>query len=253
MLEKLNLYSCIYVKRGFLLPPIALWHCPGVDCHQTYIIVCCLGFEISEYQKRQAAMTVRKVTKQKGEATRRYQVIFLFFSLLVCSVFSSLFTLPSTCFLFLLSTPSLNTPTLFMNGLRLSVYWDSQQCQVDSCPLALLLSVFSCWVKCLSAHTMTWFKLKQLLSINEKTEGCLHGVLSLKGDISVHDMWVLCHTCLDKLYGLRKLFVFYFSFFSVALSPSVDIRIVTVYPKQKPFICPCAPFDCNYSIQFVEL
>uniref|UniRef100_A0A3B5AM85 Rho guanine nucleotide exchange factor 9 n=1 Tax=Stegastes partitus TaxID=144197 RepID=A0A3B5AM85_9TELE len=33
-----------------------------------------IGFEISEYQKRQAAMTVRKVTKQKGEATRRYQV-----------------------------------------------------------------------------------------------------------------------------------------------------------------------------------
>lgn len=25
-----------------------------------------IGFEISEYQKRQAAMTVRKVTKQKG-------------------------------------------------------------------------------------------------------------------------------------------------------------------------------------------
>ncbi|XP_035288275.1 uncharacterized protein arhgef9a isoform X3 [Anguilla anguilla] len=33
-----------------------------------------IGFEISEYQKRQAAMTVRKVTKQKGEATKRYQV-----------------------------------------------------------------------------------------------------------------------------------------------------------------------------------
>uniref|UniRef100_A0A3Q3SAQ7 Rho guanine nucleotide exchange factor 9 n=1 Tax=Mastacembelus armatus TaxID=205130 RepID=A0A3Q3SAQ7_9TELE len=38
-----------------------------------------IGFEISEYQKRQAAMTVRKVTKQKGEATRRYQVISFFF------------------------------------------------------------------------------------------------------------------------------------------------------------------------------
>lgn len=37
------------------------------------------GFEISEYQKRQAAMTVRKVTKQKGEATRRYQVTSPFF------------------------------------------------------------------------------------------------------------------------------------------------------------------------------
>uniref|UniRef100_A0A8B9JHG3 Rho guanine nucleotide exchange factor 9 n=1 Tax=Astyanax mexicanus TaxID=7994 RepID=A0A8B9JHG3_ASTMX len=33
-----------------------------------------IGFEISEYQKRQAAMTVRKVTKQKGEAPKRYQV-----------------------------------------------------------------------------------------------------------------------------------------------------------------------------------
>uniref|UniRef100_A0AAY4CQD7 Rho guanine nucleotide exchange factor 9 n=1 Tax=Denticeps clupeoides TaxID=299321 RepID=A0AAY4CQD7_9TELE len=33
-----------------------------------------IGFEISEYQKRQAAMTVRKVTKQKGEATKRYQL-----------------------------------------------------------------------------------------------------------------------------------------------------------------------------------
>ncbi|KAI7790117.1 putative rho guanine nucleotide exchange factor 9-like [Triplophysa rosa] len=30
-----------------------------------------MGFEISEYQKRQAAMTVRKVTKQKGEAPRK--------------------------------------------------------------------------------------------------------------------------------------------------------------------------------------
>lgn len=60
----------------------------------------CLGFEISEYQKRQAAMTVRKVTKQKGEATRRYQVIFFtFLSSLVCSVFSSLFTLHRICFL----------------------------------------------------------------------------------------------------------------------------------------------------------
>ncbi|KAL0973784.1 hypothetical protein UPYG_G00211130 [Umbra pygmaea] len=33
-----------------------------------------IGFEISEYQKRQAALTVRKVAKQKGETTRRYQV-----------------------------------------------------------------------------------------------------------------------------------------------------------------------------------
>ncbi|XP_065128072.2 rho guanine nucleotide exchange factor 9b isoform X2 [Paramisgurnus dabryanus] len=33
-----------------------------------------IGFEISEYQKRQAAMTVRKVTKHKGEAAKRYQV-----------------------------------------------------------------------------------------------------------------------------------------------------------------------------------
>lgn len=77
------------------------------NIYKTYNAVCCLGFEISEYQKRQAAMTVRKVTKQKGEATRRYQVIFLFFSSLVCSVFSSLFTLPLTCSLFLLSIPFL--------------------------------------------------------------------------------------------------------------------------------------------------
>ncbi|KAJ8014974.1 hypothetical protein DPEC_G00021340 [Dallia pectoralis] len=33
-----------------------------------------IGFEISEYQKRQAALTVRKAAKQKGETTRRYQV-----------------------------------------------------------------------------------------------------------------------------------------------------------------------------------
>uniref|UniRef100_A0A672KWQ2 PH domain-containing protein n=1 Tax=Sinocyclocheilus grahami TaxID=75366 RepID=A0A672KWQ2_SINGR len=38
-----------------------------------------IGFEISEYQKRQAAMTVRKVAKQKGEATKRYQVNSTFF------------------------------------------------------------------------------------------------------------------------------------------------------------------------------
>ncbi|KAF4085594.1 hypothetical protein AMELA_G00096900 [Ameiurus melas] len=36
-----------------------------------------IGFEISEYQKRQAALTVRKVTKQKGEAPKRYQTLFL--------------------------------------------------------------------------------------------------------------------------------------------------------------------------------
>ncbi|XP_037635793.1 uncharacterized protein LOC119494183 isoform X6 [Sebastes umbrosus] len=40
-----------------------------------------IGFEISEYQKRQAAMTVRKVTKQKGEATRRYQIGSMFWQL----------------------------------------------------------------------------------------------------------------------------------------------------------------------------
>lgn len=34
------------------------------------LIFIILGFEISEYQKRQAAMTVRKVTKQKGEAPK---------------------------------------------------------------------------------------------------------------------------------------------------------------------------------------
>lgn len=41
--------------------------------------------------------------------------------------------------------------------------------------------------------------VKQLLSINEKTEGCLHDLLSLKGDTSVHDMRVLCHACLEKI------------------------------------------------------
>lgn len=41
--------------------------------------------------------------------------------------------------------------------------------------------------------------VKQLLSINEKTEGCLHEVLSLKGDSSVQGMWVLCHACLEKI------------------------------------------------------
>ncbi|XP_070818193.1 uncharacterized protein [Chaetodon trifascialis] len=107
-----------------------------------------IGFEISEYQKRQAAMTVRKVTKQKGEATRRYQVISLFFSSLLCSVFSSLFTLPLTCSLFLLSTPFLNTSTLFMKGPRLSVYSVSRNVQ--------WIHVFSLYYfhfKCLSAHT----------------------------------------------------------------------------------------------------
>ncbi|KAM9471111.1 rho guanine nucleotide exchange factor 9b isoform 3-T3 [Clarias gariepinus] len=37
-----------------------------------------IGFEISEYQKRQAAMTVHKVTKQKGEAPKHYQYFFEF-------------------------------------------------------------------------------------------------------------------------------------------------------------------------------
>uniref|UniRef100_A0A8C8ERT7 Rho guanine nucleotide exchange factor 9 n=1 Tax=Oncorhynchus tshawytscha TaxID=74940 RepID=A0A8C8ERT7_ONCTS len=46
-----------------------------------------IGFEISEYQKRQAALTVRKVSKQKGETSRRHQVIYLslsLFSLTLC-------------------------------------------------------------------------------------------------------------------------------------------------------------------------
>ncbi|XP_058252524.1 uncharacterized protein LOC131357531 isoform X3 [Hemibagrus wyckioides] len=37
-----------------------------------------IGFKISEYQKHQAAMTVRKVTKQKGEAPKRYQYFLEF-------------------------------------------------------------------------------------------------------------------------------------------------------------------------------
>lgn len=41
------------------------------------------GFEISEYQKRQAAMTVRKVTKQKGEPPKRHQVNSALFSSLL--------------------------------------------------------------------------------------------------------------------------------------------------------------------------
>lgn len=88
-----------------------------------YCVVCCSGFEISEYQKRQAAMTVRKVTKQKGEATRRYQVISHFFSSLACSVFSSLFTLPSTCFLlyFLHCLFKTCIAFFFMEGRRLAV------------------------------------------------------------------------------------------------------------------------------------
>ncbi|XP_075959384.1 uncharacterized protein LOC142962672 isoform X3 [Anarhichas minor] len=92
-----------------------------------------IGFEISEYQKRQAAMTVRKVTKQKGEATRRYQVISLFLFLagvlcLLIAVYSLLLNLLSSFFFFFFPTFYtffLNTPTLFMNGPRLSVYYVS--------------------------------------------------------------------------------------------------------------------------------
>lgn len=98
--EELDLYSSIASCDLFL-------HF-ATSCKKQNVVFP-LGFEISEYQKRQAAMTVRKVTKQKGEATRRYQVIFLFFSSPVCSVFSSLFTLPLTCFVCLLhSTPLWN-------------------------------------------------------------------------------------------------------------------------------------------------
>lgn len=40
--------------------------------------------------------------------------------------------------------------------------------------------------------------IKQLLSINEKTEGCLHEVLSLKDDSGVR-MWVLGHACHETI------------------------------------------------------
>lgn len=86
---------CLYVFNTNLLVSLIAF-----KIWDKWFSLACLGFEISEYQKRQAAMTVRKVTKQKGEATRRYQVIFFtFLSSLVCSVFSSLFTLHRICFL----------------------------------------------------------------------------------------------------------------------------------------------------------
>uniref|UniRef100_A0A8K9XMT7 Rho guanine nucleotide exchange factor 9 n=1 Tax=Oncorhynchus mykiss TaxID=8022 RepID=A0A8K9XMT7_ONCMY len=61
-----------------------------------------IGFEISEYQKRQAALTVRKVSKQKGETTRRHQVIYLSFSLALFSLFSL-----TVCLLIAVYLPSL--------------------------------------------------------------------------------------------------------------------------------------------------
>lgn len=75
-------------------------------------LVCPPGFEISEYQKRQAAMTVRKVTKQKGEATRRYQVILLLlFSRLaglLCLLIAVYSFLNLLCVFFLLNTFFIN-------------------------------------------------------------------------------------------------------------------------------------------------
>lgn len=53
-------------------------------------------------------------------------------------------------------------------------------------------------VKPIHEDDLIWV-VKQLLSINEKTEGCLHELLSLKGDTSVPDMRVLCHACLEKI------------------------------------------------------
>ena len=38
------------------------------------IYFCVTGFEISENQKRQAAMTVRKVSKQKGKTAFNYNL-----------------------------------------------------------------------------------------------------------------------------------------------------------------------------------
>lgn len=158
----------------------------------------CLGFEISEYQKRQAAMTVRKVTKQKGEATRRYQVIFFtFLSSLVCSVFSSLFTLHRICFLTFLTCH-----IFFLNKHTHYVYeWTKILCVLRELAMASGLvfssliafaAVFCCWIRCLSAHTRgCQAMLERLLSTNEKTEGCLHEGLSLKGDINVCDTWIL--------------------------------------------------------------
>lgn len=57
---------------------------------------------------------------------------------------------------------------------------------------------------------MTWYELKQLLSINEKTEGCLHEVFSLKGDASVHGMRILCHACLKKRNASDSCLHFFF-------------------------------------------
>uniref|UniRef100_A0A673VIR7 Rho guanine nucleotide exchange factor 9 n=1 Tax=Salmo trutta TaxID=8032 RepID=A0A673VIR7_SALTR len=82
-----------------------------------------IGFEISEYQKRQAALTVRKVSKQKGETSRRHQVI-LSLSLLSDTLSSHrcLLNKPHTLFYLRLSCTHTHTHTPYIH-IRTSVFY----------------------------------------------------------------------------------------------------------------------------------
>lgn len=46
----------------------------------------------------------------------------------------------------------------------------------------------------------------------------MHEVLSLKEDAGVHDMWVLCHACLESDLKYRTELEFFFSYWGKASS-----------------------------------
>ncbi|XP_072520318.1 rho guanine nucleotide exchange factor 9b isoform X9 [Salminus brasiliensis] len=95
-----------------------------------------IGFEISEYQKRQAAMTVRKVTKQKGEAPKRYQVNSIFFYSLSqpCLIIAVLASCEETD-----SCEAFNISVLLLNSLscRGKPLWQKQIGRQKSGPFPL--------------------------------------------------------------------------------------------------------------------
>lgn len=63
-----------------------------------------------------------------------------------------------------------------------------------------------------------------------KRQGCLHDLLSLKGDTSVHDLW---ENNLIPQTTVCRFFSFPESGLLLVLITSINIQIVNEYPKQK--------------------
>lgn len=151
----LHIYSCCCCFVLFFKEPLVTYcilshkhHCPCGE-HIPYVkhSQYCLLFRIRNLWIPEAA---GGHDGEKGDQTERWgnKTIsgdFPFFSLLVSSVFSLLFTLPLNCFLsfVLLSTPLSNMPHFVYEWATLSLYWVSWIRPMDSCRLVYYFQYFS--------------------------------------------------------------------------------------------------------------